>query len=68
MPKSSYTTEDQTMYLMSGDKVVIESVIKNSKIPYCEAFDVRLKRVIESAGERKQLFMQILSKCQALYV
>lgn len=53
MPKVSLTTEEQLMFLINGGKVVIESIIKNSGVPYCEAFDVRLKRVIESSGESK---------------
>ena len=50
MPKVSLTTETQTMFIMSKDLVVIETVVKNSGVPYCEAFDVRLKRVIETVS------------------
>ena len=35
MPKTSLTTEDQTMHLLTGNKVVIESVIRSKGVPYC---------------------------------
>lgn len=39
------------MYLMSKDKVVIETVVNSSGVPYSDTFDVRLKKVIVNSGE-----------------
>ena len=46
MPKESLTFEEQTMHLINRDIVVIEYIVKSSGVPYCDAFDVRFKRVI----------------------
>lgn len=45
------------MHLLTGNKVVIESITNNKGVPYCETFDVRLKKVIESAGESIYLYI-----------
>ena len=50
MPKTSLTNEEQKMHLLTGNKVVIESITCSKGVPYCETFDVRLKRVLESSG------------------
>ncbi len=46
MPKCAATTEDQTMYLINKDKVVIETLVKNSGIPYCDTYNLIIKKVI----------------------
>lgn len=46
MPKTSLTKEEHTLFLMSKNKVVIESVIMSTGVPYSDTFDVRIKRVI----------------------
>lgn len=48
------------MFLMSKDKVVIETVVTSAGVPYCDTFDVRLKKVILSSGESKPY---ILYRC-----
>jgi hypothetical protein len=48
MPKLAPTIEDQTMFLINKDKVVIESIVKNTGIPYCDSYQLRMKRVIET--------------------
>lgn len=49
MPKSSLTTEDQTLFIFSKDKYIIELIIKNQGVPYCDAFDIRMKKTVERA-------------------
>jgi hypothetical protein len=45
------------MFLINKDKVVIESTVTNTGVPYCDAFDVRIKKIIETAEESKDLLI-----------
>jgi len=48
MPKTSLTVEDHSLFIISKNKFVLESIIKNNGIPYCDSFDIRIKRTVES--------------------
>lgn len=49
MPKSSFTTEDQSLFIINKDKYVIEMIVKSNGVPYCDAFDLRMKKTLERA-------------------
>jgi len=50
MPKVSLTNETHSLFIFSKDKAVLEMVIKNYGVPYCDSFDVRIRRIIEGVS------------------
>jgi hypothetical protein len=46
MPKTSYTTEEQTLYILNKDKFIIELIVKSQGVPYCDTFDIRMKKTV----------------------
>ncbi len=50
MPKVSLTYEDHSLFIINKDKAVLEIIIKNTGVPYCDSFDIRMRRIIEGVS------------------
>lgn len=48
MPKAAKSDEIQSLYFVSRDKYIVQSIIRNSGAPYADCFNVRLKKTIVS--------------------
>lgn len=46
MPKHAKSNEDQNLYIVSKDKYVFQSTIQNSGVPYSDAFNLKLLRIV----------------------
>lgn len=46
MPKAARSDETQTLFFISKNKYIIQSVIQNSGAPYTDCFSVRLRRTV----------------------
>ena len=55
MPKQAKSNEEQTLFLYSKNKYVVESVIQNSGVPYADSFNLRLQKVVETTAESKPM-------------
>lgn len=51
MPKAARSDETQSLYFVSKNKYIVESIIQNSGAPYTDSFNIRLKRTISSTQE-----------------
>jgi hypothetical protein len=51
MPKQAHLHEEVKLYFYSKDKYVLVTKIENSGIPYCDYFNIRYKKVIETIAE-----------------
>ena len=63
MPKTSLTTEEQTLYLVQKDKYVIEAIVKSQGVPYCDTFDIRMRKTVSKTEERTSLSIQTALRC-----
>ena len=50
MPKQAKSDEENTLYIVSKDKYIIESIIQNSGVPYADTFNIRMKNIIEKVS------------------
>lgn len=46
MPKVSLTNEEHTLAVLNRNKFVFDSIVKNQGIPYCDSFDLRMRRTV----------------------
>ena len=46
MPKNAKSEETQTLYLISKDKYILESIIQNSGVPYSDTFNLRILKTV----------------------
>ena len=46
MPKSALTLEEHSLYLLNKNKYIMEAVVKTAGIPYCDAYDLRIKKTV----------------------
>ncbi len=59
MPKAARSDEVQSLYFVSKNKYIIQSIVQNSGAPYTDCFNVRLRRTVESYEESKFIFYSL---------
>ena len=50
MPKQAKMQENFTLYFYSKDKYILDTTVQNFGIPYCDYFDIRYRKVVETSG------------------
>jgi hypothetical protein len=48
MPKHAKSEERQTLFFLSADHFIVESVIQNSGVPYADSFNIRIRKEVQT--------------------
>jgi hypothetical protein len=62
MPKQANLREECTLYFFSKDRYIMLTKVQNGGIPYCDYFNIRYKKVVETVAEGTSSCMQTGAK------